>query len=82
MKEKDIISNIASRLAITELNAMQKRMASVKTGGNTITLLAPTGSGKTVAFAIALLKSLGPADGCLLYTTPSPRDYREATKRG
>ena len=40
---------------------MQKRMASVKTGGNTITLLAPTGSGKTVAFAIALLKSLGPA---------------------
>lgn len=63
MKEKDIISNIASRLAITELNAMQKRMASVKTGGNTITLLAPTGSGKTVAFAIALLKSLGPADG-------------------
>lgn len=63
MKEKEIISNIASRLAIAELNAMQKRMASVKTGGNTITLLAPTGSGKTLAFAIPLLKTLGPAEG-------------------
>lgn len=63
MKEKEIISNIASRLAITELNAMQKRMASVKTSGNTVTLLAPTGSGKTLAFAIPLLKSLGPSDG-------------------
>lgn len=63
MKEKDIISNIASRLAITELNPMQKRMASAKTAGNTITLLAPTGSGKTLAFALPLLKSLGPADG-------------------
>ena len=63
MKEKEIISNIASRLAITELNAMQKRMASVRTSGNTITLLAPTGSGKTLAFAIPLLKTLGPADG-------------------
>ena len=72
MKEKDIISNIASRLAITELNAMQKRMASVKTGGNTITLLAPTGSGKTVAFAIALLKSLGPADGRIRAVVMAP----------
>ncbi len=43
-----------------------------KTGGNTITLLAPTGSGKTVAFAIALLKSLGPADGRIRAVVMAP----------
>ncbi|MCM1355266.1 MAG: DEAD/DEAH box helicase [Staphylococcus sp.] len=62
MKEKDILHNIASRLSITELNPMQRRMADLQTKG-TVTLISPTGSGKTIAFAIPLLKSLGPADG-------------------
>lgn len=62
MKEKKIRANIASRLAITELNPMQQRMAQLP-GSGTFTLISPTGSGKTLAFAIPLLKSLGPADG-------------------
>lgn len=62
MKEKEIRANIASRLAITELNPMQQRMAQLP-GSGTFTLISPTGSGKTLAFAIPLLKSLGPSDG-------------------
>ncbi|MDE5666145.1 MAG: DEAD/DEAH box helicase [Duncaniella sp.] len=62
MKEKEILANIASRLAIGELNEMQRRMAGLQTKG-TVTLIAPTGSGKTLAFAIPLLKSLGAPDG-------------------
>lgn len=62
MKEKEILANIASRLSIAGLNPMQQRMAQLPTTG-TVTLIAPTGSGKTIAFAIPLLKSMGPADG-------------------
>ncbi len=62
MKEKEILANIASRLQIADLNPMQQRMAALPVKG-TVTLIAPTGSGKTVAFAIPLLKSLGTADG-------------------
>ena len=62
MKEKEILSHIASRLGITELNEMQRRMAATQSKG-TVTLISPTGSGKTLAFAIPLLKSLGAPDG-------------------
>ncbi|MDE6812922.1 MAG: DEAD/DEAH box helicase, partial [Duncaniella sp.] len=62
MKEKEILSNIASRLGITELNEMQRRMAATQSKG-TVTLISPTGSGKTLAFAIPLLKSLGAPEG-------------------
>lgn len=62
MKQNDIIENIASRLGVEELNDMQRRMAGIDRRG-TFTLLAPTGSGKTIAFAIPLLKSLGPSSG-------------------
>ncbi len=62
MKQKDIISNITSRLGVSELNEMQKRMCEIPQRG-TFTLLAPTGSGKTIAFAIPLLKSLSPSSG-------------------
>lgn len=62
MKEKEILSNVTSRLAIAELNEMQRRMAGMAAKG-VVTLIAPTGSGKTLAFAIPLLKSMGPADG-------------------
>ena len=62
MKPNEITSNIASRLGIENLNPMQQRMTQTATRGTYI-LLAPTGSGKTVAFAIPLLKSLRKPDG-------------------
>ncbi len=108
MKQQDIISAISTRLGHSELNEMQLRMTQLPARG-TFTLLAPTGSGKTIAFAIPLLKSLTQSAGrvqavviapsrelvlqiadvirpiaaglktvafygCLLYTSPSPRD--------
>ncbi len=55
MKEKDIISTIATKLGIRELNPMQQRMCGIDPTGTYI-LLAPTGSGKTLAFTIPLLR--------------------------
>lgn len=61
MKESEIIANIHSRLGIAELNAMQLAVKGAKS--QKLTLLAPTGSGKTVAFAIAFLRSLKSTNG-------------------
>lgn len=58
MNEKEITDNIRLRLGIAELNQMQTVMAATGPKG-TVMLLAPTGSGKTVAFTIPLLKSIG-----------------------
>lgn len=56
MKESEIRANIKKRLGINELNAMQ--LAVTASRSRKLILLAPTGSGKTVAFCIALLRSL------------------------
>lgn len=56
MKTKTVISNIVSRLGIENLNDMQRAMAA--TESRAIILLAPTGSGKTVAFTIAMLRNV------------------------
>ena len=61
MTLKDIISAINSRLQIKKLNAMQEATAAI-TPPCRLLLLAPTGSGKTVAFALPFLRSL-PAPG-------------------
>lgn len=61
MKYSEIADNIKKRLDIAELNAMQLAVGASK--ANRLILLAPTGSGKTVAFSIALLRSLRPSDG-------------------
>ena len=58
MKESEILSNIASRLNIQQLNEMQQAMLKRAASPGDITLLSPTGSGKTLAFLIPLLKSL------------------------
>lgn len=64
MKEKEILTQISERLGIETLNPMQKAMAeAARDGSPTLLLLAPTGSGKTVAFTLAMLGRLGPADG-------------------
>ncbi|MDE5983191.1 MAG: DEAD/DEAH box helicase, partial [Duncaniella sp.] len=57
MKQTEIISNIKTRLGIESLNDMQLVMSGIETRGTAV-LLAPTGSGKTVAFAIPMLRSL------------------------
>lgn len=60
MKESEIISNIKSRLGIEHLNEMQQRM--MRAHSQSVLLLSPTGSGKTIAFTIPVLRSLGAAN--------------------
>lgn len=62
MKNQEILQNIRQRLGIDELNGMQKRMSQLDVTG-AVTLTAPTGSGKTIAFSIPFIRSLGVADG-------------------
>ena len=57
MKKTEIISAVKSRLGIQELNPMQLSVMSYEE--KNLLLLSPTGSGKTIAFAIAMLKILG-----------------------
>ncbi|MDE6360876.1 MAG: DEAD/DEAH box helicase [Muribaculaceae bacterium] len=61
METKTIIERLRERHNITVLNEMQQRMAS--TGLREIVLLSPTGSGKTAAFTLRLLRFLGPSEG-------------------
>lgn len=70
MTEKEIRELIAARLGIKTLNKMQMLMATAV--GRSILLLSPTGSGKTVAFAMALLKRLGPPSGNLQAVVIAP----------
>ncbi|MDE5607590.1 MAG: DEAD/DEAH box helicase [Muribaculaceae bacterium] len=67
MDKKIIIENLRSKSGITELNAMQRVMAD--TDAADIMLLAPTGSGKTVAFTLYMLqriKTSTPKPGALI----------------
>ena len=57
MNRKEIVDSVRERLGIERLNAMQKAME--KTSSKHIVLLAPTGSGKTVGFALQLLRAVG-----------------------
>lgn len=63
MKEKEFLPLVAQRLGIVELNKMQKTMLESASNASDIMLLSPTGSGKTVAFTLPLLKWLKPATG-------------------
>lgn len=64
MKESVILNNISAKFGIEELNPMQKQMAQTINVPNVV-LLSPTGSGKTIAFTLPLLKNLKPANGAL-----------------
>lgn len=70
MKLDSIITNIKERPGITALNAMQESMARCKS--DSVVLLAPTGSGKTIASAIYLLTRVKPADGRLQAVVIAP----------
>lgn len=56
MKLDTIKENLAGRLGITDLTPVQNRMTQI--GDKSLSLIAPTGSGKTVAFAIASLSRM------------------------
>lgn len=63
MREKEFLPQIAERLGIAELNDMQKRMMATAGQARDIILLSPTGTGKTLAFILPMLKILRPATG-------------------
>lgn len=61
MKEKDLLQVVKQRLGIDELNAMQRQALDVwKSGGGDLVLYSPTGTGKTLAFALCVLQALQP----------------------
>lgn len=63
MDTKTILERLKERHDIVQLNEMQQLMAG--TDANKLILLSPTGSGKTAAFAIRLLRYLSPSSGRL-----------------
>lgn len=58
MKEKDIRALLESKEGITDLNEMQEKMLRAGAEKRDLILLSPTGSGKTVAFGVPLIKML------------------------
>lgn len=63
MREKEFLPQIKTRLGIEELNEMQRRMLAAGTEGRDLILLSPTGTGKTLAFILPVLKMLRPSTG-------------------
>ena len=63
MREKEFLPQVADKLGIAELNAMQKQMMATASEGRDIILLSPTGSGKTLAFILPMFKMLRPSTG-------------------
>ena len=63
MKDKDIFAVLKEKLGIEKLNEMQEKMLEHGKSTQDIILLSPTGSGKTVAFTLPLLKLLKPSTG-------------------
>lgn len=62
MKESVIIEQIRRRLGIESLNDMQTTMAA-KANASNVVLLSPTGSGKTIAYLLPLLKNIKASTG-------------------
>lgn len=63
MREKEFLHLLNKKLGITELNEMQRKMLESASTKRDIILLSPTGSGKTVAFILPVLKMLKPSTG-------------------
>ncbi len=63
MNSEEITRALSRQLGITELRPMQKSMLSTR--NSAVRLAAPTGSGKTVAFAAYLLRRVGQPNGTI-----------------
>lgn len=63
MTVKEVIANARGRLGIEQLTPMQNKMAGLSDSVKALTLIAPTGSGKTLGYALTLLRRIGEPDG-------------------
>ncbi len=71
METKDLINKALAALDIAALNTMQQTAQEAILKGKEVLLLAPTGSGKTIAFLLPLLQQLNVVDKkvqCLILT--------------
>lgn len=58
MKETEILQALAAKHGINELNPMQRSVLEASSAGKDMVIYSATGSGKTIAFAVPLLKAL------------------------
>lgn len=65
MKEKVILDVMSKRMGITELNDLQRAVLQTWPEGGDLVVYSPTGSGKTIAYAIPVLKAVNPVPGRL-----------------
>ena len=74
MKETEILQRVKERMGIDSLNDMQLQAINAwKTGGGDLVLYSPTGTGKTLAFALCLLQALKPPMKRLQAVVMAPR---------
>ena len=73
MKEKDLLQTVKARMGIELLNDMQRQALEVwKSGRGDLVLYSPTGTGKTLAFALCVLQALKPSMQQLQAVVMSP----------
>lgn len=64
MREKKFLPNL-EKIGVKEINDMQRRSMGAASESKEIIIVAPTGSGKTVAFTLPMLKWMNPPTGRL-----------------